>query len=127
MSTITIDGHAYNVPIVSMSMTSDPLEKSAERTANGKLHVERIGVFDNFTLQFAAPRSLAEVTELAALCVVITSATVFHSVLIPGVNGGVAWQAYFAGVKRDLRKRVSTTMFWKNLSCSVIAQSPTRT
>lgn len=126
-TTLIIDGHAYTVPVKAMSCSSDPLEGSAERTRDGLLHVERIGVFDNYTLEFGTPTTLTEVAELAALCVVLTSATVFHSVSIPGENGNAPWNAYFAGVKKDAKRRIDSTTFWKNLACSVIAQGPTRT
>jgi len=126
-TTITIDGHAYTVPIKSVTRSADPLEKSAERTADGTLHVERIGIFYNYVLEFGAPTTSAEVTELAALYLVLTSPTVFHSVLIPGENSGTAWQAYFAGVKDEVKSRLNSVTFWKNLQCSVIAKSPART
>ena len=126
-TTIIIDNFSYSVPIKSMTVTPSPLEAAAERTRDGLLHVERIGVFDTYVLEIGRPINMDEVTELAALYLVISSVTVFHQVKIPGENGGAAWSAYFSGVRKEVNRRVNTTTFWKNLQFSIIPQGPTRT
>ena len=47
---ITIDGTQYDVPIVSMKRSADDLYKYAERTEDGVLHSEKIGVYFNYQI-----------------------------------------------------------------------------
>ena len=51
---IVIDSIDYDIPIVSLSGQADMLDKYAERTVDGVLHRELIGVYDNYEIQFAA-------------------------------------------------------------------------
>ena len=40
-----IDGIMYNIPLVSIQRTMDFLEKYAERTEDGDIKIETIGIF----------------------------------------------------------------------------------
>ena len=51
---IIIDGDEFNIPIVSMSAAADMLDKYANRTVDGILHRELIGVYDNYEIVFAS-------------------------------------------------------------------------
>ena len=48
---IVIDSIDYDIPIVSLSGQADMLDKYAERTVDGVLHRELIGVYDNYEIQ----------------------------------------------------------------------------
>ena len=61
---IVIDGTTYDVPVMSLDETGDFLDKYAERTEDGILHRELIGVYRNYKIQFGRD---ATTTELAAL------------------------------------------------------------
>ena len=50
---IRIDGESFDIPITKVKMAADMLDKYAERTNDGVLHRELIGVFYNFELTFA--------------------------------------------------------------------------
>ena len=76
---IVIDTIEYDVPIVSLEGQADMLDKYAERTVDGVLHRELIGVYDNYDIEFAASYSnlqaysdlwfkLTEPTPLAYSC-----------------------------------------------------------
>jgi len=51
---IIIDGIKYDMPIASMKANADMLDKYAERTVDGVLHRELIGVYDNYEIEFVS-------------------------------------------------------------------------
>jgi hypothetical protein len=118
---ITIDGVSYDIPILSIKRTADFLDKFAERTEDGVLHRELIGVYFNYKLQFA---QTTDVALYAALWTKLTEATEFHTVTVPDESGDFTFTAYFANVSDDLRKTKSGQNFWKNLTVNFIAQEP---
>jgi hypothetical protein len=125
---ITIDGVNYDVPIISMDETCDFLDKFAERTQDGVLHRELIGVYFNQQLRFGTPTSAAEVAAYAALWLKLTEPVEFHEVTVPDTDGvDFTFTAYFSSVKRSLRKWTDAKTFWKTLTVNFIAQSPART
>lgn len=121
---ITIDGITYNIPVVSLERTADFLDKSAERTEDGILHRELIGVYFNYKLEFGRPTTLAQVTEYAALWNKLTETTEFHTVTVPDESGDYTFTAYFANVSDKLVRSKDGINFWKNLTVNFIAQSP---
>ena len=125
--TIVIDGTSYAIPILSIKRKAEFLDKYAERTEDGVLHRELIGVYFNYELQFGRTGTLA---QYAALWVKLTEATEFHTVVVPdfnGTGGQFTFIAYFASVSDELRKESSTQTFWKNLTVNFIARSPAST
>ena len=122
---IIIDGDTFDIPVVGLDETCDFLDKYAERTEDGVLHRELIGCYFNQKIQFGAPPSTA---ELARLWLKLTEAVAYHTVTVPDDDGvDYTFIAYFAGVKRSLRKYTSARTFWKSLTVNFIAQSPART
>ncbi len=122
---IIIGGHTYNIPVVSLTRTADFLDKYAERTEDGVLHRELIGVYFNYKLQLGATTDTA---EYAALWDKLTEAVEFHSVTVPDEDGvSYTFTAYFASVGDELRKIKDAVTFWKTLTVNFIAQSPART
>ena len=47
---LIIDGITYNIPLVSIQRTLDFLEKYAERTEDGDMKNETIGLYKNYTI-----------------------------------------------------------------------------
>ena len=122
---ITIDGTDFVIPIVSLKRKAEFLDKFAERTEDGILHRELIGVYFNYTLQFGRTN---DTTEYAALWEKLTEPVEFHEVTVPDVDTvPVTFTAYFAGVSDELRKDTTAKTFWKNLSVDFVAQEPART
>ena len=122
---IIIDSTTYNVPVASVKRMAEFLSKYAERTEDGILHTELIGVYYNYTLTFGRTTNT---TEYAALWSKLTEPTEFHEVTVPDVDGEPwTFQAYFAGVSDELKKDTSAKTFWKNLTVNFIAQEPART
>lgn len=122
--TIVIDSTTYNIPILSIKRKAEFLDKYAERTEDGILHRELIGVYFNYELQFGRTGALSDYANLWAK---LTEATEFHTVTVPdfnGTGGQYQFQAYFSSVSDELRKESATQTFWKNLTVNFIAKSP---
>lgn len=122
--TIVIDSTTYNVPILAIVESAEFLDKYAERTEDGILHRELIGVYRNYEIQFGQD---ATTTELAALWLKLTEPVESHEVTVPDYDGvSYTFDAYFSGVKRTLRKLTAAQTFWKELSVKFIAMEPAR-
>lgn len=118
---IVIDTISYDVPVLSCKRTADVLDKMAERTADGVLHREIIGVYYNYKLVFDRGATTATYN---ALFTKLSEAVAFHTVVIPG---GYTFTAYIAGVSDDLVKIKDGVSYYRNLSASFIAQAPALT
>ncbi len=121
---ITIDGVDYDIPVVSLRRTADFLDKFAERTEDGILHRELIGVYFNYQLQLGRT---SNVTDYAALWDKLTEPVEFHTVSVPDEDGVYEFTAYFASVGDELRKTKDAINFWKSLTVHFIAKEPART
>jgi hypothetical protein len=122
---ITIDGETFDVPVMELDESADVLDKYAERTTNGDLQREIIGVYYNYRLKFGSDATTA---ELARLWLKLTEPVEFHTVTVPDADGtDYTFTAYFAGVGRKLRKHRPEQTFWKELTVNFIAKSPART
>lgn len=121
---ITIDSTPYDVPIVSMTRKAEFLDKYAERTEDGILHRELIGVYFNYTVKFGQTNDTA---TYAALWTKLTEATEFHTVTVYDEDGEYTFSAYFSSVGDELRRVKNAATFWKSLTVNFIAQEPALT
>lgn len=121
---IVIDGTTYNVPVTSITRRADFLDKYAERTEDGVLHRELIGVYFNYQIEFG---SSAAPADYALLWTKLTEPTEFHTVTVPDEDGDVTFTAYFSNVGDKLKRKSGSSRFWKELTVNFIAQSPART
>ncbi len=120
---IVIDGITYNIPVISITRKADVLDKFAERTEDGVLRREIIGVYFNYTLSFG---STTDTAEYARLWNKLTEPEEFHQVTVPDESGDFTFTAYFSGVGDELRRVQGARNFWKSLQVNFIAQSPAR-
>lgn len=120
---ITIDGDTYEVPVISIKRTADFLDKFAERTVDGKLHRELIGVYFNYQLKFGQ----AAMADYSALWEKLTEPEEFHTVVIPDEDGDLTFSAYFSGISDEMVKVSGESRYWKNLTVNFIAREPART
>lgn len=118
---IIIDNISYDIPILSINRKADFLDKYAERTEDGILHREIIGVYFNYSIKFGQS---SNTTEYALLWNKLTEATEFHTVTVPDESGDYTFIAYFSGVSDEIRKSKDALNFWKSLTVNFIAQSP---
>ena len=121
---ITIDSVTYDIPVKSIRRTADFLDKYAERTQDGNLQRELIGVYFNYQIQFGRT---TDTTEYAALWAKLTEAEEFHTVTVPDESGNYTFTAYFSNVSDELRKQKSAANFWQNLTVNFIARTPENT
>jgi hypothetical protein len=120
---VIIDGTTYNVPVVKIKRSADFLDKFAERTVDGKLHRELIGVYFNYQLEFGKAASVAAYT---ALWNKLTEPTEFHTVSVPDEDGMHTFTAYFSNVKDDMVKVHNGNNYFKQLTVNFIAREPAR-
>ncbi len=122
---IIIDGITYDVPVKRIRRAADFLDKYAERTEDGVLKRELIGVYFNYQLELGRTTNT---TEYAALWLKLTEPVEFHEVTVPDEDAApLTFTAYFAGVSDELRKETDVKTFWQDLTVNFISESPTRT
>lgn len=121
---ITIDGGQYNVDVIGLKRKADFLDKYAERTEDGVLKRELIGVYFNYELKFGPG---ADPVEYARLWSKLTEPEEFHQVTVPDCEGNYTFTAYFSGISDEILLKKESRNFWKNLTVNFIARSPART
>ena len=122
---ITIDGTQYDVPIVSMKRSADDLYKYAERTEDGVLHSEKIGVYFNYQIVFG--KNISNPASYAALFAKLTEPKEFHIVKVPDETGTHTFEAYFSNIKDDFVRVRGSNRYIEGLSVNIIARSPAKT
>lgn len=122
---IVIDSTTYNIPIKVNRRKAELLYKFAERTKDGVLRSELIGVYYNFDLECGM--SVNNVTDYAALWVKLTEPVTSHEITLQDETpDGLTFDCYFANITDEVVKDGAVPIF-RNLSFSVIAISPART
>lgn len=133
---IVIDNTSYDVPVVTVRRKADFLDKYAERTEDGQLHRELIGVYFNYEIQFGIS---ANTTQYQALWDKLTEPEEFHDITIIDTDGGeFAFTAYFANVADEYHRVIANPAYpgageeeyksyFKNLTVNFISKSPART
>ena len=96
------------------------LDKYAERTADGVLHRELIGVYDNYEIQFAASYSNSQ--AYSDLWFKLTEPVPWHTVRFPTILGERDIVGYFANTRHKASKQKGTTTYWKGLVTSFVSR-----
>lgn len=117
---IVIDGISYNIPIKSIQGKADMLDKFAERTVDGVLHRQLIGVYDNYEIEFAS--TYYDPQEYSNLWFKLTEPVPWHTVVFPTIFGDRAIVGYFANTNHEISKQKDGTTYWKNLSTSFVSR-----
>ena len=118
-----IDGIGSKIDVLSVKRTADFLDKYAERTENGDLERELIGVYFNYKLQLGPGVDRA---EYARMWDKLTEPVEFHEVTVPDEDGDYTFTAYFSNVADELLRKVAEKNYWKNLTVNFIAKKPAR-
>ena len=99
---LIIDGERFAVEVEKLTRKADFLDKYAERTEDGDLKRELIGVYFNYTLQlFAGSRT----SEYSRLWDKLTEPVEFHEVTVPDSDGDYTFTAYFPALGFGRRAR----------------------
>lgn len=117
---IVIDSIDYDIPIVSLSGQADMLDKYAERTVDGVLHRELIGVYDNYEIQFAS--SYRDSETYSKLWFKLTEPVPWHTVKFPTIFGEREIEGYFANTRHEVSKQKGGVTYWKGLSTSFVSR-----
>lgn len=120
---IIIDGTTYNIGVKSLKRSADFLDKYAQRTENGDLNRELIGVYFNYQLEFAPTNDAA---QYSALWDKLTEPVEFHTVTVPDENGSYTFTAYFSGVGDEIRQIRGSQSYFQALTAKFTAKSPAR-
>lgn len=117
---IIIDSTEYDIPIKSIQGKADMLDKYAERTQDGVLHRELIGVYDNYEIQFGA--SVRNSQAYSDLWFKLTEPTPWHTVKFPTIFGDREIVGYFANTSHEILKIKDGVTHWKNLTTSFVSR-----
>jgi len=124
---IIIDGISYDLHLLSLPRKAEFLDRYANRTEDGKLHRELIGVYFNYELRIARPDTRERMLIYDALWEKLTEPVEFHDVTVPYAQGTFTFRAYFSNISDELLKIKGQENYWKDLTVNFIAQSPART
>ncbi len=120
---LVVDDISYNIPVISLRRKANFLDKYAERTEDGVLHRELIGVYFNYQLKLGGTLDRGEYRRLWRK---LTEAKAFHTVTVPDETGEFTFTAYFTNVGDELRHQYGEGSDFRGLTVNFIARSPAR-
>lgn len=126
---IMIDNVWYWAPIKTLKRKADFLDKYANRTEDGDLKRELIGVYKNYEIEFGEfPDTADGRKKYNALFDKLSEAEEFHTITIPDASGTYTFKAYISSVS-DEYKRIYSDGYstFKGLSCKFTAKAPAAT
>ncbi len=122
---LIIDGEVFPVDaIVELGREADFLYKYAERTENGNLESELIGVFINHSIKISGINDPALYDRLYDK---LTEPVERHSITLPGNNGTYTYDAYMGKVSDRLKLKHKGVYHWDELTVDFKAMKPART
>lgn len=122
---LVIDGISYNIPFVSIKRTIDFLEKYAERTEDGDIKIETIGVYKNYKISIGTiddPILYDKLIEHITDC-----ENRFHTVILPDASKNFEFYGYFSSIEDEVERILSDSTKYKGLSWKMTSKKPTKT
>ncbi len=120
---LTIDGSIYNIRVFTgVKRNADFLDKYANRTDDGDLKRELIGVYFNYQNIKFERQTDANYGEYNRLYDKLTEAEEFHDINIAGFT----FRAYFSNVSDELYLYKNGMPYFKNLTVNFTAKKPAR-
>lgn len=120
---IKIDGISFNIPLISIKRTADFLDKYAERTEDGILRRELIGVYFNYQMSFGI---IDDDMLYARLWDKLTEPVEFHVFELPTSNSTLSFSGYLSGISDEVEKMLRNGAKFKGLQCKFTAKVPAR-
>jgi hypothetical protein len=122
----SIDGTENEIGVISLKRKADFLAKYAERTEDGVLHKELIGVYFNYQLRLGwnikDPKGYDNMWEI------LSQPREFHSLSLPyGSSGRFSFSGYCSNLQRDLFLVHNGNQYWKGLTVNFTAEKPALT
>ena len=118
---IYIDNEYFDVPLISVKRNFDFLDKFAERTEDGDLKRELIGVYCNYTMTFG---TIDNDDLYEALIEKLSEAVEFHEFILPSIKKKYTFIGYVSSLADEMEKIESDTVKFKGLTCKYIAKKP---
>lgn len=120
---IVIDGNTYNIGVLSgIKENADFLDKYANRTENGDLKRELIGVYFNYSSIKFEPQTDNNYDEFERLWEKLTEPEEFHDIRIANFE----FRAYFNGVSRTIYMYDKGKAYRKDLTVNFTSKKPAR-
>nr|DAE11338.1 MAG TPA: hypothetical protein [Myoviridae sp. ctq9w2]DAM86687.1 MAG TPA: hypothetical protein [Caudoviricetes sp.]DAZ48112.1 MAG TPA: hypothetical protein [Caudoviricetes sp.] len=122
---LIIDGITYNIPLISIKRNLDFLEKYAERSEDGDIKIETIGLYKNYTISIG----LIEDAELYDQLIehITDCENRFHHVTLPDASKQFDFYGYFSSIKDEVEKVLETGAQYKGLSWKMTSKKPYKT
>ena len=122
---LIIDGITYNIPLISIKRNLDFLEKYAERSEDGDIKIETIGLYKNYTISIG----LIEDAELYDQLIehITDCENRFHHVTLPDASKQFDFYGYFSSIKDEVEKVLETGARYKGLSWKMTSKKPYKT
>lgn len=122
---LIIDGITYDIPLVSIKRKMDFLEKFAERSEDGDIKIETIGLYKNYTIAIGtidAPETYDALVEHITDC-----ENRFHHVVLPDASKQFEFEAYFSSISDEVEKCLSSVAQYKGLTWKMTSRKPYKT
>lgn len=119
---LIIDGIAYSIPFVSISRNMDFLEKYAERTEDGDIKIETIGLYKNYTITIGTiddPATYDKLIEHITDC-----KNRFHKVILPDASKQFEFYGYFSSIADEVEKVLDTGAQYTGLTWNMVSKKP---
>ena len=120
---VYIDGTRFDVPVQDVKRKADVLDKYANRTENGSLKRNLIGVFFNYDIIFG---DTGNTSAYNALYDKLTEPVEFHQITVPSSGGDFTFTAYISKVSDEMKAQYAGKNYFGDLKASFIAQAPAR-
>lgn len=120
---IVIDGVSFDIPMISLKRTADVLDKYANRTEDGDLKREIIGVYYNYQLSVGI---VDDRDTYKRLWDKLTEPTEFHTIQLPDIDGTYTFTGYISSVSDEYRKVMDTSATFQGLTCKFTSKKPSR-
>lgn len=122
---ISVDSVYFDIPMIALKRTADFYDKYAERTEDGVLQRELIGVYYNFTLTVGSSDHFGN-TDYAAFWDKMTEPVPFHEISLPTNGGQYSFVGYISSVSDEYQKILKDGVIFKGFTCKMTARAPAR-
>ncbi len=122
---LVIDGITYDIPFVKDSRTMDFLEKYAERTEDGDIKIETIGLYKNYEISIGTIEDASLYDSLIEH--ISDCSNRFHHVSLPDASKQFDFYGYFSSIKDEVEKVLGTGAQYKGLSWKMTSKKPYKT
>lgn len=120
---IYVDGIYFDIPFISCKRTADFLDKYAQRTEDGDMKRELIGVYFNYNWKFGMDIGTETYKRLWDK---LTEPVEFHDFTVPDLNGKYTFRGYVSGVSDEMMKVLTDGVKFGGLTCKMIQKTPSR-